>query len=149
MRSLPRTLLALAALCLLAASAAAFERREIRVTTPAGEVSMVAEMAMTAGQRVQGLMGREDFGPGDAMLFVFPLEKRLSFWMKNTPVSLDIVFFDGQGRWTNTAARTVPFSTNNHVSRGKGQFVLELAAGEARRLGIGPGSRLSVSGPPP
>ena len=123
--------------------AAAGESRDIRIATGAVEVVLDAELAVTAAERAQGLMGREDFGPGDAMLFIFPEERWLSFWMKDTPVSLDIVFFDGEGRWINTAARTTPYSLDHHRSLGMGRFVLELAAGEAGRLGIGPGSRLA------
>ena len=142
MRFLPRILLVLALLS--AWGAAALENRDIRIATARGEVALTAEMALTAAERQRGLMWREDFGPGDAMLFVFPEERPLAFWMKNTPVSLDIVFFDARGRWINTAARTVPYSLEHHRSLGKGRFVLELAAGEAKRLGIGAGSRLAV-----
>ena len=127
--------------------AAALESRDIRIATGTGEVVLDAEFAVTEEERARGLMGREDFGPGDAMLFVFPEERWLSFWMKGTPVSLDIVFFDGEGRWINTASGTVPYSLEHHRSLGMGRFVLELAAGEAGRLGIGPGSRLAVPVP--
>ena len=148
MRCSPRILLAvLLALCVWR-GAAALEIRDIRIATAAGEVTLAAEMAVTAAERRQGLMGRGDFAPGDAMLFVFPGEGWLSFWMKDTPVSLDIVFFDAQGRWINTAARTVPYSLTRHRSLAKGRYVLEVAAGEARRLGIGPGSRLDVPATP-
>ena len=141
MRYLPKVLLVLALLTCW--GAAALESRDIRIATDAGEVVLDAELAVTPAERAQGLMGREDFGPGDAMLFIFPEERWLSFWMKDTPVSLDIVFFDGGGRWINTAARTTPYSLEHHRSLGMGRFVLELAAGEAGRLGIGPGSRLA------
>ena len=142
MRYLLRSLLVLA--LLWGCGAAALESRDIRIATGTGEVLLEAELAVTPAERAQGLMGREDFGPGDAMLFIFPDERWLSFWMKGTPVSLDIVFFDGEGRWLNTAAGTVPYSLEHHRSLGMGRFVLEVAAGEARRLGIGPGSRLAV-----
>ena len=141
MRFLPRILLILTVLFHLG-SAAALENRDIRIETASGGVTLTAELAVTEGERMRGLMGREDFAPGDAMLFIFPEAKGLSFWMKDTPVSLDIVFFDAMGRWINTAARTVPYSLENHHSRRKGKFALEIAAGEAERLGIGAGSRL-------
>lgn len=144
MRCWPRTALALLALLAVCGGALALDRGEIRIATPGGEITLEAELARTPVQRQRGLMWRGDFGRGDAMLFVFPAERPLAFWMKNTPVSLDIVFFNAKGHWLNTASGAVPFSLTNHHSRGPGRFVLELAAGEAERLGIGAGSRLVV-----
>ena len=63
--------------------------------------------------------------------------------MKDTPISLDIIFFRGDGWWDSMSEGTVPFTKTRHVSVEHARYALELAAGEARRLGIGEGSRLS------
>ena len=104
-----------------------------------------AELAITPEERKQGLMNRYDFGSDDAMLFVFPSERILSFWMKDTPISLDIIYFDKNGYWLNTHSRTKPFSLVNLHSAGKALYALELAGGEAARLNIGRGTRLKFA----
>ena len=120
----------------------AFEREAIRLDTAKGSITIGVKLAITPAERKQTLVGRDDFGPGDAMLFIYPGEQRLSFWMKGTPVSLDIIFFDGKGAWLNTAYSTIPFSLDSYSSVAPGRYVLEVAAGEAKRLGIGEGTLL-------
>ncbi|NBS26878.1 MAG: DUF192 domain-containing protein [Gammaproteobacteria bacterium] len=127
------------AFLLLAASARA-ETATISLATELGTHLLTAEIADTSETRARGLMHREDFGGDDAMLFVFPKAGQLYFWMKNTPVSLDIIFFDDKGIWLNTHSHTKPFSIKSLPSRGFSQYVLELPAGRASRLGIGQGS---------
>lgn len=124
-------------------SALAFDREVITLKTNGAETRIEAEIAVTSAERQQGLMDRSDFAPGDAMLFVFPKARVLSFWMKNTPVSLDIAFFDAEGHWLNTVLATVPFSLDSVYSDGAALYALEVTAGEAARLGIGAGTRLS------
>ena len=107
--------------------------------------TLEAELAITPEERKQGLMNRYDFGSDDAMLFVFPSERILSFWMKDTPISLDIIYFDKDGHWLNTHSRTKPFSLVNLHSAGPALYALELAGGEAARLNIGRGTRLKFA----
>ncbi|MGC6485151.1 MAG: DUF192 domain-containing protein [Candidatus Puniceispirillales bacterium] len=114
----------------------------LRLTTPDGEVVLTAEIADDPAERARGLMFREDFGPGDAMLFIFEEERQASFWMKNTPVSLDILYFDAAGRWLNSHHHTVPYSDESLRSAGPALYVLEIAAGEAKKLGLGKGTML-------
>ena len=134
----------MAAMLAVCRVASAMETVKVRITNADGSVvEMEAELANTAHLRVTGLMGRYDFGPGDAMLFDHTREKRLVYWMKNTPISLDIIFFDGKGRWDSMVLGTTPFSKKQFRSREHAQYALEIAAGEARRLGIGEGSRLT------
>lgn len=142
MRHLARFLLCLWIFGLASYAAQAANTETITLNTAGPSHSLVVELAVTAAERERGLMFREDFAPGDAMLFVFPAPKRLSFWMKNTPVSLDIVYFDASGRWLNTHTATTPFSLDNLYSSGLARYALELAAGEVARLQIGQGTRL-------
>ena len=100
------------------------------------------EIARTGAQRARGLMHRTDL-PGDrAMLFVFDAEAPRSFWMQNTPTSLDIIFADRGGVIVRVAERTVPFSTASIRSGAPARYVLEVHAGTAERLGIAVGDRL-------
>ena len=103
-----------------------------------------AELADTPSERAKGLMHRHDFGDDDAMIFIFPDSAPRAFWMKDTPISLDIIFFADDGAWLNTHAHTIPFSTESLPSNGEARYVLELPAGAAAKLGLGEGTILKV-----
>ena len=116
----------------------------LRLSTNAGSVDLMVEVADTHALRLQGLMMREDLPQGHGMLFIFEDLRRRSFWMKNTPLSLDILFFDEQGLWINSHLNTVPLSTNSLRSVARAQYVLEVKAGEASRLNLGEGTKLHL-----
>lgn len=63
-----------------------------------GADTVVAEVASLPAQREQGLMNRDAVPDGTGMLFVFPDSEHRSFWMKDTPVALDVAFFDDRWR---------------------------------------------------
>jgi uncharacterized membrane protein (UPF0127 family) len=77
------------------------------------------------------------------MLFVYERERPLSFWMKNTLIGLDILFFDGAGRLVNFRADTIPGDETPLRSTGPAQYVLEINAGLAAALKMGPDTVLS------
>ncbi len=116
----------------------------ITVSTSSGVHHLSAEIADTHASRHQGLMGRVEMPLNHGMLFVFNHERPLSFWMKNTPLSLDIIYFDGQGRYINHHAGTTPFSLDSLKSSSPAQYVLEINAGHAATLGITSGTRLHL-----
>lgn len=95
-----------------------------------------AEIADTAKTRAKGLMYREDLTKGQGMLFIFSSGAPQLFWMKNTPLSLDILFFDQDGHFVNGHYQTVPFSRKSLRSDKPAQYALEILAGEAERLGL-------------
>ena len=67
------------------------------IQTPEGkQFYYLLELAATPAARQKGLMNRYDLGSDDGMLFVWPGEDHRSFWMKNTPISLDILFFSSE-----------------------------------------------------
>ncbi len=76
---------------------------------------------------------------------IFPSEtpEARAFWMKNTPLSLDIIFIGMDGRVQNIAADTKPYSLDSVKSDGIASAVLELRAGRAKALGIVPGDKVS------
>ena len=103
------------------------------------------EIAATPKERQQGLMGREFLAENAGMLFVYPREQNLSFWMKNTPLSLDIMYFSESGAWVSTAPRTTPFTLESYPAAAPAQYVIEMVAGSAERLNIGAGSRFVIT----
>ena len=105
---------------------------------------ILAELAVTADQHQIGLMHRQYLADNHGMLFIYEQEKPLSFWMKNTYISLDIIYFTSDGIWINTAHNTTPLSLIPYPSLAPAQFVLELPAGQAKRLNIGAGSQFIV-----
>ncbi len=105
---------------------------------------ILVEIAETLEQRQMGLMYRQFLPDNHGMLFLYEQEKILSFWMKNTFISLDIIYFSGNGDWINTAHHTTPQSLTTYSSLAPAQFVLELPAGHADQLNIGVGSKLII-----
>lgn len=92
-------------------------------------------------EREVGLMFREDLAPGEGMLFLYDKPRPLSFWMKNTPTPLDIIFLNGEMRVINIE-RGEPFSRERVESDAPAEMVLELLAGEASRLGMVVGTQV-------
>ena len=101
-------------------------------------------LALDTAQRARGLMHVPAMPDDRGMLFVYPRERRVSMWMKNTLIPLDMVFIRADGTVANVAADTEPLSLESVYSRGPVSAVLELNAGMAARLGIEPGRRISM-----
>jgi uncharacterized membrane protein (UPF0127 family) len=135
MRPWARAILIL--LAILSAPSVFANQSRILLQTPLDQVYLDVEIADDPIERAEGLMGREDIMPGQGMLFVFDDEYPRSFWMKNTPLSLDILFFDAEGRWVSSQLSTTPFSTKSLPSGLPAQYALEILAGESERLGLG------------
>ena len=100
------------------------------------------EVAASPEAQRKGLMYRTAMGPDEGMIFPSYQEEARSFWMKNTPMSLDIIFIGTDGRITNIAANTEPYSLESVPSAGLTSGVLELVAGRSAELGIEPGDQV-------
>ena len=110
------------------------------VGTKSGNLVIAVEFASEEVQRRHGLMHREKLASGTGMLFIYENEGMRAFWMKNTIIPLDIVFFDGAGRFASVYRDVTPLTLT--LRRASAQYVLELNSGEAEKLGIGPKTRL-------
>jgi uncharacterized membrane protein (UPF0127 family) len=115
-------------------------------TTAGTEVTVTVEIAATVPQRSRGLMFREELAPMHGMLFLFPVESIQSFWMKNTPLSLDIVFIDSGHQIVGIQANTKPYSERQLSVGRPSRYVLEVEAGFCARHGIQTGDRLEFRG---
>ena len=105
------------------------------------------ELADTPEAQRRGLMFRTEIGADEGMLFPSDVPDIRSFWMKNTPLSLDIIFVGVDGRIINIAANTEPYSLDSVYSEGIAGAVLELRGGRAAELGIAPGDKVEYSLP--
>jgi uncharacterized membrane protein (UPF0127 family) len=106
------------------------------------------EVAETDEARARGLMFRDSLAEGHGMLFIHEREERQAYWMKNTRIPLDILYFDSQLRLVSQQRNVPPCSAGDrcppYPSSGPARYVLELNAGEARRLGLEDGAALSL-----
>ncbi len=116
---------------------------QLEIRTSAGAVQRFAvELADDPGERAKGLMFRDSMPKSTGMLFVFPAPKHATFWMKNTPLALDIIFADQTGTVTRVHKDAVPFD-ESQIDGGPGvAFALEINAGLAGPMGISPGAVL-------
>jgi uncharacterized protein len=114
----------------------------LKIETAAGAHEFKVEMARTPSEQAMGLMYRREMAPNAGMLFIYPAGTRVTMWMKNTLIPLDMLFIGADGRIAHIVERTVPESTELIGSDGPVQAVLELNAGTAGRLGIKVGDRV-------
>ena len=110
----------------------------VTVTTAKGPQRFKAEVADSSAEQAKGLMFRTELGPDEGM--IFPRKGDVaSFWMKNTPLPLDIIFVGTDRRILNIAAETTPYSTDPVSAVGPTSAVFEIPGGRAAELGIEPG----------
>jgi uncharacterized membrane protein (UPF0127 family) len=125
----------------LAAQAASVQPLEI--VTKSGVQVFSVEMATTEEEKTTGLMYRKELPDGKGMLFDFTPEQQVSMWMKNTYISLDMIFIRADGRILRIAENTEPESTRIISSGGLAKGVLEVIAGTVKKYGIAPGDRVA------
>ena len=99
-------------------------------------VSITIEIADTPEARIKGLMKRWFLPERHGMLFIFDSPEIQKFWMRNTPLSLDMIFVDESRRVLNVAESTTPMSKQTYGSTGPAKYVVEVKAGFSKRHGI-------------
>ncbi len=141
--SLRSLIAAVAAVLALTVAVRAADLQTIEIASKSGVHAFAVEVATTDQERATGLMYRKQLPEGRGMLFDFGRDQEVSMWMKNTYVSLDMIFIRSDGRILRIAEATEPLSTRIISSGGAVRGVLEVVAGTARRLGIAPGDRVA------
>ena len=99
---------------------------------------VTVEVAETEEARQRGLMNRDSLPEDRGMLFVYPEERRLSFWMRNTAIPLDIAFIDRTGRIVDVQPME-PFEEETVVSSAPAMYALEMNRGWFEAHGVEPG----------
>jgi len=126
-------------LLLLTGRAEAAETSALTIDTSKGPQHFTVELATTPAQMELGLMYRQSLPADAGMLFLYPGEETVAFWMKNTLIPLDMLFIGADGHIRRIAERTVPLSTAPISSVDPIRAVLEINGGTSERLGIKPG----------
>ncbi|MFD1194359.1 DUF192 domain-containing protein [Seohaeicola saemankumensis] len=107
-----------------------------------GQARFSVEIADTPDTRSRGLMFRETMAKSAGMLFVYDTPQRATFWMRNTLISLDMIFADERGVVRHVHHNAIP-GDETVIDGGRGILaVLEINGGLARAMGIVPGSQM-------
>lgn len=105
------------------------------------------EVAEDEAARNQGLMNRTEMAADHGMLFVFQDDAPRAFWMKNTKIPLDMLFFDAERKLVSVQHDVPPCLADpcpGYSSGAPARYVLELNGGRARKLGVQSGDELSI-----
>jgi uncharacterized membrane protein (UPF0127 family) len=117
---------------------------EVTLHTEDAEIGIQVEIAASAQERQRGLMGRDELGSREGMLFIFPALSLAPFWMENTPLSLDIIFIGEDLTVGEIAADTTPYSRELIRPKQAYRYVLEVRGGTAAAIGLKPGDRITL-----
>lgn len=130
----------------LAVSACDAQPRVTITTQDGRQVGFRVEVADSPGKRQMGLMYRVDLADDHGMIFLFPEESQQSFWMKNTPRSLDMIFIGRDRKIVGIVEQAAPFSLEPRSVEGKSQFVFEINGGLSKRYGFKTGDSVQFDG---
>ena len=115
----------------------------LTITSASGTHRFMVEVAQSMIAQGKGLMFRTKLGPDEGMIFPMDPPRGASFWMRNTVISLDLIFVAPDGRISNIAANAVPYDETSLTSNGRVKGVLEIPGGRAAELGIAPGDKVA------
>ena len=122
--------------------AVAFPRAIVQIAFAGDIHEFTVEVAQSPAQRARGLMFRTRLDPAEGMLFLYSAPQRARMWMKDTPLSLDMLFLAPDGRVLEIAERTEPLSLTTIANADPVLGVLELRGGRCAELGIALGARV-------
>jgi uncharacterized membrane protein (UPF0127 family) len=114
----------------------------LKLITASGEHTFNIEVAETAEQKSRGLMFRRSLADDAGMIFPYAPPQEATMWMRNTYISLDMIFIRADGIVHRIEAGTEPFSEAVIASHGNVAAVLELKAGIAAKVGLKPGDKV-------
>jgi len=115
---------------------------ELGIETSRGSVPVRVELAITEEEQERGFMERKEIPDGTGMIFAYEADRRMHFWMKDTPHPLSIAFIDSSGVIREIYDMT-PFSLETVSSERSVRFALEVPSGWFSRAGVSVGDRLT------
>ena len=141
---MPRTILLLLIACSLSACASAHSP-----WVELGGHRYAIEIADDDAERARGLMFRDTMNADHGMLFIHDRQEPQAYWMKNTKIPLDILYFDDERRLVTQQRDVPPCSLGDgcppYPSNAPARYVLELNAGEAAQLKLENGAQMTFS----
>ncbi|MGI9381999.1 MAG: DUF192 domain-containing protein [Methyloligellaceae bacterium] len=126
----------------VAAAESALQTEKLTLVTATGRHEFDVEIADSGESRATGLMFRRELATTRGMLFIYETAQPIHMWMRNTYISLDMVFITSAGSVFRVERNTEPFSERIIDSGGDVLAVLEVAAGTANRLQLKPGDKV-------
>ncbi len=142
---LAASLIGFVLLALAPVRAAALPVETVTIMGQRGSHVFHMEIAADDASREFGLMHRKHLARDAGMLFDFKAIVMTAFWMKDTPLPLDMLFVRPDGTISTIAANAVPYSTAEIASAEPVRAVIEINGGLAQALGIAPGDRVVAS----
>ena len=139
-------LMLLASAALWARPTVALETASLTIKSQSSEYRFEVEIADDATERAKGLMFREALAPNAGMLFIYPTEQDVSFWMKNTLIPLDMLFIAGDGHIMRIEKHATPLSEIAIPSGAPVKAVLEVNGGLTDQLGLRQGDLITYPG---
>ena len=124
-------------------NAVASNRAIVTVSSGDAQATVTVEIAATEKQRQQGLMLRQSMAEDAGMIFLFPAETTVGFWMRNTYLPLDIAYIDASGKVLEVR-RGQPLDEASLTPKGPYRYTLEMNQGWFERHGFGPGSSVTL-----
>jgi hypothetical protein len=122
------------------------ERKEINIIRGEDVIAKYkVEIADNPVKRARGLMFRDHLAGDQGMLFIFPDQKKHSFWMKNTPISLDIVFANSNWEIIGIIENTTPESTKPLTIDKPSKYILEIKADSVKNNKIKLGDKIKYA----
>jgi uncharacterized membrane protein (UPF0127 family) len=120
---------------------------KVAISTKDGkEVVFQVEIADTPSKREMGLQYRRDLARDNGMIFLFPADAPLSFWMKNTPIPLDMIFISGERKIVGIVEQATPFTLEPRAVAAPSKYVLEINGGLAKLHGLKAGDAVRFDG---
>lgn len=114
----------------------------LSLVTSTGTYTFTVELADNDDERARGLMFRQELAPDAGMLFDFGSERQVAFWMRNTFISLDMIFVGADGIVKTIHEKAIPQDPTSISSGVPVRFVLEIPGGRAREIGLQPGDSM-------
>ncbi len=111
-----------------------------------GSHAVEVEVASTRDQRTRGLMWRTQLVEGKGMFFIFPQDSRLSFWMKNTLIPLDLIFIRSDFTIVGIVQRAEPKTLTARAPEEDSMYVLEVPSGWSEKIGLRRGLKVQLQG---
>jgi uncharacterized membrane protein (UPF0127 family) len=108
-----------------------------------GSKTFTLEIANDAGEREKGLMRRDSMPADHGMIFVFPDEQRLGFYMRNTRIPLDIIFVNANGVVVSIKQMR-PYDVSTTHTDAPAKWAIELNQGQAAAAGLKVGDRVTI-----